>query len=51
MKAKYIDIILEALNDYRLWFADQEGDTPELEADIEKCKLIDEAINYIEERE
>lgn len=50
MKAKYIDIILDALNDYRHWFMDQGGNERELEEDAKKRELIDEAIKYIQKK-
>ncbi len=38
----YSGIILEALNDYRKWFAGKE------DSDKETTKLIDEAIEFIQ---
>ena len=39
------EIILEALEDYRRWFADDPGGADELDAI--KIKEIDEAIEYV----
>lgn len=45
---EYVDIILEALRDFRNWYVGQGGDTEELKADKEKVKKINAAIDYIE---
>jgi hypothetical protein len=43
----YVDIIIEALRDYRCWFTDQGGSEEENERDELKVKEINEAIEYI----
>ena len=45
---KHVDIIVEALTDYRNWFVDQLGNEEELKQDEEKVKEIDTAIKYVE---
>jgi hypothetical protein len=40
------EVIIEALNDYKLWFIDQGGDEED-SLDLDKVSLINKALKYI----